>query len=495
MRPSKRLLALSAALCLILGGCAPGSGESSSEAEKAADTSPQTSVQTEAPAETVTSGSETVTSAPETDSADTTAELIVTEPTYEELRMRKVNAAADLLPEKELSNGSLRLLEVSQTSPAANAPQPVAEELFTAKYGVPVEHIYTDFNGRFDMLASLSLSGKSPDLFPINGTDAFPIGAVKDMFRPVGDLVGEYGLPPAEDSLACNFVFDGILYGIAVEAEPKYLCYYGTESVSSAGLDDPARLFLGGRWDYNAFERLCSEYCQQSGRIGLGGYDYPQALTEAGGKALLSVRDGLVVSELESSRIADAQDLILSLKQKGLSYNGLDETFVSGGQLLFCPAGYSAVTGSLAADIADGKIGAVPVPSPESAGGQYMPAEVRGYYLCAASQNEDAALIYALCDKLTADIRFEDLLHDLGAPDKNADLADCLTECRRLANEAPVFGCTGGMPAEEINMMTGQLLSMTASGNAANWAEAVAAARTQLEYAVALVNDTEPAGP
>ncbi|MBR6103142.1 MAG: extracellular solute-binding protein [Ruminococcus sp.] len=478
MRLIKRLGAAAAAalMCASVTGCA-ASGDSSSEKSTGAETSAsvQTSVsKTEAPEQTAPP--------PETVTEAVTAEDESSAPDEAELRSQLIESLAERLPERQLENTSVKRFAEADLSPLPDGSPGAAAALFAEKYGGSIEWVKASREDRFDALAAYALSGDSPDIFPTDGMDAFPIGASKQLFMPLNTELS------SEEEAHPYFSFNGNLYAAVTDSLPAYFLAYSPNTAEQASLPDPLELYEAGNWNRDSFEAMCTAF---TGGTALGGKDIAKALSMAGGSALLTMENGKVVSNVNDDSLVKTQEWIYSLGEKISVRYGTELS--EDGSLLFEVV-------SLRDILSEGgkalPVNAGIVPLPSAGGGQYMPAYLHGYYILAGSQNPEGAVSFIDCELAARDVSLAEL--ELRLRSEVTDTSERMfEECVRLARECPVFSCAEGMPLPEFGAMADKAASavLPESGSAVPWQETASGIRTQLDYAVRTANDPEPLGP
>lgn len=488
MRLTGRLWAVSAAAMLSLCGCALT--ESSSVSREDTSSPAQTEV-------TATTATTEQTTAPPPETQGT--EPAVTEPeppppTEEELQRQRLIDISALLPDYELENKLVRRMAVKDISPSADGSTAPSLSLFEYKYGGEVEWISVPREERFNTLASLRLTGESPDLFPTDSMDTFPYGAARDMFMPVNGFIDfDSDLWRGTEKADSFFDLAGSRYAAVTDILPRYLCVYSRSAVERSALTDPAELFVSGAWQLSVFEDMCADF---GGTAALCGTAFPAALSEACGTPLLTPENGSIISNLDSPQLEKVQQLLYELGGKTrIAYRDeLGKTLIRDGDGLF----YPVLTSELLNDpSAFGDFGIVPLPS-LSAEDQYMPASLSGYHIPAGAQNPEGAARFIECERAAAEVTFEQTLKALGSAGWDDGMLDMLITCRSLARSRSVFSCADGMTVPEFSLMVRQMYEgvfPVVNGIASPWRDTVSASRKQVEYAVLLANDTHPMGP
>ena len=167
--------------------------------------------------------------------------------------------------EFELENKKITFLASWARNPANGKNKDVAIELFQTRFGGEIEDMVVGNSERFDKLASLVSTGSSPDFFSAADSDAFPMGAVNNMFQPVDNYI-DYTDQWWSERKAVNdkFVFKDKHYVAAISPEVEVLMIYNKAVVAENGLPDPYQLLKEGKWDWTACMDMMRKFCDKS---------------------------------------------------------------------------------------------------------------------------------------------------------------------------------------------------------------------------------------
>ena len=100
-----------------------------------------------------------------------------------------VEEVAMTLPERELENTNIKWLSFYDLNPANGRVKTAELQLFEEKYNGTIEYVQTTWATKYTDLANYVISQNSPDFFPADDMDAFPKGAIKNMFQPVDPYI------------------------------------------------------------------------------------------------------------------------------------------------------------------------------------------------------------------------------------------------------------------------------------------------------------------
>lgn len=219
--------------------------------------------------------------------------------------------------------------EIDET--AANA------ELFKEVYGIPengmpvsenydhtgriFDYIYTDYNSRYDKLATAIQSGDSPDLFPFEIRD-YPYGALQGRYQPIDGIIDltTDKWASAKDVMDM-FVLNGKYYCAIYEISFDSLLYYRKSVIEDAGLEDPRELFENDNWTWDTFLEMIRAF-QKSGddRFATMGYNTEIELLVSTGTPIVSIEDGKLVNNMNSANVQRAMDLLTTMQSENLRW-------------------------------------------------------------------------------------------------------------------------------------------------------------------------------
>lgn len=219
--------------------------------------------------------------------------------------------------------------EIDET--AANA------ELFKEVYGIPTkgieksenydhtgrifDYMYTDYNSRYDKLATAIQAGDSPDLFPFEIRD-YPYGALQGRYQPIDGIVDltTDKWAPAKDVMD-QFELNGKQYCAIYEVSFDSLLYYRKSVIEDAGLQDPRELFENDNWTWDTFLEMARAF-QKSGddRYVTEGFHTEIELLVSTGTPIISIENGKLVNNMNSANVQRAMDLLSTLQSENLRW-------------------------------------------------------------------------------------------------------------------------------------------------------------------------------
>ena len=167
--------------------------------------------------------------------------------------------------EFELENKKITFLASWSRNPANGKNKDVALELFQPSFAGEVEDMVVGDAERYDRLGTLVSTGSSPDFFSAADMDAFPKGAINQMFQPLDDYIDFndqwFG---SRKALNDSFIYNGKHYVSVISPEIEVLMVYNKAVLEENGLQDPADLLKEGKWDWNTCKQMMNEFCDKS---------------------------------------------------------------------------------------------------------------------------------------------------------------------------------------------------------------------------------------
>ncbi len=412
---------------------------------------------------------------------------------------------------EKLENPTVQWISHYDINPADGKVEDPAIALFRETYGGEIEWVQTDWNSRYTKLASLVSADTSPDMFPADDMDAFPMGAIKQMFQPI-----DSALDLSEDIWADQqesidkFSFAGGHYVAVIETQPNLICLYNTETIDDMGLDQPADLYWNGEWTWEVFYDYCVQFNDpENDKYALDGFWWWDGLTQTTGKSYIDIVDGKVVSNVGDPLIEEAQNFVYELTKAGSAFpRHLNDWATRGptdsgsiglgsGLTLFIPVGPYEIEDTLAntedlGSIPDGEVMFVPLPAKDTESETYMSSRVNGYCLVTGAKNPEGYAAFMRCKKICAtdesirQIGIDTLTNDYGWTEEMLEMRE---ECYRLSQEKPVFEFYNAI-SQDMTSVFGQLATGTSvtNGEQKTWAELREANMATVDYFVDDIN-------
>ena len=250
----------------------------------------------------------------------------------------------------ELENKTIKWLSTWDiNSDDTGKTTPVELAIFQERYGGKIEWHQTTHSARYDDLANAINSDEGIDFFYAGDWDAFPKGAVRGMFVPYDDYLDLDSelwadVKDANDSM----IWDGKHYVAAVEVTgDNCAIIYNRKTIDENGLDDPVELFEKGKWDWDAFQDMLSEFVDTSNEhYGIDSWYFEAGLSASTGVPYIGLEDGKLVNNLRNEAIEDYQNWMYDLWQSDYIALGVGDYgwtsrdyYIGEGKLLFYPCG------------------------------------------------------------------------------------------------------------------------------------------------------------
>lgn len=424
-----------------------------------------------------------------------------------------VDAASSALGEsvEKLENPKVQWLAHYDINPSDGKVEDPSIALFRETYGGEVEWVQTDWNSRYTKLASLVSADTAPDMFPADDMDAFPMGAIKNMFQPIDEVIDlNEDLWSANKASLDNFSIGDKHYVAVIETQPNLICLYNTNTIDECGYDQPADLYWSGEWTWDVFQDYCVEFNNpDEEKYALDGFWWWDGLVHTTGKSFIGMEGGKVVSNVDTPELEKAQNFIYELTKEGSAFprhlnnwstRGNTDSGSEGlgtGLTLFIPVGLYEVEDTLVntadlGSVADGEVMFVPMPKPDKDSVQYMPSRVNGYCLVSGAKNPKGFEAFMRCkricnqDETIKQIGIDTLVNDYGWTEDMLKMRD---ECYKLANEAPVFEFYNAI-STDVGSIMGTVATATSvtNGSQQTWAEVREANKETLDYLIDDVN-------
>lgn len=448
-------------------------------------------------------------------SGESSSEIPIHELTEDQTAI--IDKFAETLPDLKFDNKEVKWLSHYNINPTDGQSKSADIHIFEEKYGGKLTWVTSTWNTRYDDLAKLVMAKDSPDMFPADDMDTFPMGAIRAMFQPIDQYINlDDDLWKDTKKSADAFYFNGGHYTAVINVQPNYACIYNTACVDEAGLDQPAELFEKGEWNWDTFEEMCLAFTDaDNDKYALDGYWYGNAISETCGVPLIGLKDGKVVQNLADPAILEIQERMYNLQKNNVVFPRSENNWAPRGGdgngeglashlTLFYPMGLWGIEADPEktkqyGDVEAGEIMFVPMPTNPKGDTYYISSRVHGFNLCTGAPNPEGfaafCAIQKYCDQ-SEDIKKigDDQLRD------NYKWTDEMIEMRHklydMAAENPVFDFQNGVsPDISSTMQNVSQASMISGGNQITWTECRETYETGLQYYIDKENkniQTEP---
>lgn len=311
----------------------------------------------------------------------------------------------------ELENKTIKWManwDINPDSTGKNVPIELA--IFQSRYGGKIEYTNVDWDSRFDKLAKAINGNSGIDFFPASDLDTIPRGAIKEMFVPIDDYI-DFEDPLFKDMkpIMDRFVWKDKHYVIAnAVSGDNCVVIYNRETIEENGLEDPAKLFSEGKWDWNAFQKQLKQFCDpEEGRWGIDGWWFEEGLSATCGVPYIDLKDGKLINNLKDPAIERLQNWMYDLGTTNCVAIGNGDygwsaqpNFIGEGKTLFYPCGcWALYNDSWKKDFGDRAM-FVPMPKDPNSSEYYIPCGLDGYVMLKGGQNPQGVAKFAACKRL-----------------------------------------------------------------------------------------------
>ena len=388
-------------------------------------------------------------------------------------------AESDLLTGDKLENGEIKWLsdwDINPDGTGKNVPTDLA--VFQERYGGTVKYYPCTYNERYDKLTEYISSDEGIDFFYGGNLDAFPRGAIKEMFVPVDDYI-DFDSPLWEDVKDVNdqFIWNGKHYMAGVQATGDAVAVvYNRKTVAEAGLEDPAVLYENGEWTWDTFQEMLESYVDADNqKYGIDGWWFEFGLINTTGVPAISLENNKLVSNLSDPSMERVQNWIYDLYQKGCIAIGVGDfgwetkpAYVGEGKTLFYPIGlYDFYTEKSQWQAKYGEDAFfVPMPKDPEADEYYIPTGFESYMFVSGGSNPEGVAKYLDCkrfarlDEDTKAMADKQFMEDYGWTQEMIDMKDSMQE---LAEDNPVIDISRGV-SKDCGDLINDDLRLTARG-------------------------------
>ncbi len=387
--------------------------------------------------------------------------------------------------EFELENKEITFLATWARNPANGKNKDVAIELFQNRFGGKINDIVVGDAERYDKLASLVSTGDSPDFFSAADSDAFPMGAINNMFQPIDDYI-DYSDEwwSSRKEINDKFVLKGKHYVAAISPEVEVVMIYNKAVIAENGLPDPYQLLKEDKWDWTACMDMMRKFCDKSeDNYATDGWWITTGFCNSTGVPFIGMQDGKIVNNIRDALIGEAEEFLYNIHKENMAYPVWDYGWVSNpsnvgiGKTLFYPVGFWALTEinsqyGLANYGEPGDIGFVPVPKCPSADAYYIPARVNGYLLCSGAPNPEGYACMMYCEAAandsqeSEDITKEQYFNEYGWTDEMWEMRQTMYD---MLDAHPVFEYAKGVSRAAFDALDNP--SKDAYHNGVSWTQ------------------------
>ena len=388
----------------------------------------------------------------------------------------------------ELKNKTIKWMANWDINPDGTGKStPIELETFQSHYGGKVEFHNVDWNSRYDQLANAINGDEGIDFFPASDLDAFPKGAIKDMFIPIDDYIdfSEPAFAPMKETYD-KFMWKGKHYVIVNNVSgDNCVVIYNRDTIEENGLQDPAKLFADGKWDWNTFQKQLTQFVDvENGQFGIDGWWFEAGLSATCGVPYIGIEDGKLVNNLKDPAIERLQNWMYDLGTTncvaiGVGDYGWDAhaEYIGEGKTLFYPCGAWAMYNDTWKQNFGENAMFVPMPKDPNSDKYYIPCGLDGYVMVKGGKNPEGVATFAKCkrfaimDDRANEIATQQLYDDYGW---NEEMVKMLETCHKMARENPYYDFYNAVSTEVSKVMDSNENGIRCSSKGiAQWSESL----------------------
>lgn len=406
----------------------------------------------------------------------------------------------------ELENKTIKWLsDWPIDSDGTGKTTPIDLAIFQERYGADIEWYSCIYEERYDQLAKYINSDEGIDFFYAGNFDAFPKGAIRDIFMPFDsyiDLDSELwkDVKDINDSIA----WKGDHYMAVVQMTgDNCAVVYNRDTVAELGFDDPVKLFERGEWDWNQFQEMLEAFVDvPNQRYGLDGWWFESALSATTGVPYIALEDGQLVSNLSNGDIERVQNYMYGLNTKGLVAIGVGDfgwnvhpEYIGEGKELFYPIGLwglydVANETNLQGEPTGWKVTYgencmfVPMPKDPEASDYYIPANMESYVFVKGGANPEGVARYLDCKRMTIineDIRKiadQQFINDYKWSDEMIEMKHTMDD---MAAAHPVVDFKNGVDSDLASIIDDNQTGIRAAAKGVLWNETLGAIKEPVQ--------------
>lgn len=424
-------------------------------------------------------------------------------------------ASADDRLTGQLENGTIKWLsdwDINEGATGKTTPTDLA--VFQERYGGEVVWYQCTYEQRYDQLANYINSDEGIDFFYAGNFDAFPKGAIKEMFVPYDayiDLDSELWQDVKDVNDALQWKGEHYVAAVQLTGD-SCAVIYNRDTVQELGFEDPAELFRKGEWTWDVFQEMLEAFCNvENQKYGLDGWWFESALSATTGVPYIGLEDGLLVSNLADSNIERVQNFMYDLYSRDCIAIGVGEfgwsdkpAYIGTGNELFYPVGlYSLYTMASDTNLKGEPVGwkvtygenamFVPMPRDPQADAYYIPANLDSYCFVKGGSNPEGVAKYLDCKRATLlneDIRSigdRQFMDDYSWTQEMIEMKNAMDE---LAAENPVIDLKNGVTTDLFTLIDDAGTGIRASAKGTMWNETLGALKDPVQAMIDEANNS-----
>lgn len=395
------------------------------------------------------------------------------------------NASASKLLTGELENKTIKWLSPWDINSSNNEGKstPAFLVAFEERYSGKIEWYQCTHDERYDQLAKAINGDEGIDFFYAGDLDAFPKGAVRQMFIPSDDYI-DYDSPLWDGVRELNdsFIWNGNHYITATRISGDNCgVIYNRKTVREAGLEDPAELYRNGEWNWDTFENMLNKFVDsENQRYGIDGWWFEFGLMATSGVPAVSMENGILINNLSDPAMERVQNWIYNLYNNDYIAIGSEDygwnakpAYIGEGKTLFYPCGlyqFYMKADEWKRTFGD-EVFFVPMPKDPDSEEYYIPVGMEAYAFVKGGKNPEGVAKFLECKRFVLDdaetlaIADKQMKDDYGWTDEMFEMKNSM---QSLAEANPVIDLSKGVSADCGELLDNSL-RLTARGTP--WSE------------------------
>lgn len=307
----------------------------------------------------------------------------------------------------DISGQTITWLADYDLNPQNNQDRSVALSLFEDVYGAKVNFVLASSEEKLTKLASMIIAGEEVDMFPYEW-DAVPNGVVKGQYQPLDpyfDVMGmDEGIWDDMTDVIDMFQYNGEHYVVPYVISDPLIITYSRKMMEEEGLDDPYKLYLDGKWDWDKCMSMMESFVSGASggqtRYGINGW-FGQAIIQSTGHTVVNYNGGKFSNNIDDPEIEKAELFMQDIAKEKLYNPEWTGCFPNNGSTLFYAMGPWAL-GISNAKNKDADLMVVPFPKSPNADKNYISCNFGAKMLVKNSQKGEAVAAYIKCERLAA---------------------------------------------------------------------------------------------
>ena len=293
-------------------------------------------------------------------------------------------------------------------NPEEGENRSTALALFEDVYGAKIDFVLTQPEEKYEKLDSMVISGDEVDMFPYE-PGAVPDGVSMERFEaldPYYEMLGmNEGIWNDMNNIIDKLAYKGSHYVVPYDVSDPSVLIYSRNIINEQELgDDPYKLYLDGKWDWDAFISIMENYVSKAPegkkRYGICG-DIGSSLLSSTGQTVVGFDGSSLVNNISDPSIEKAGQLMEEIASKKLYDSDWKDGFPGDKTSLF----YSG--GSWSLSVSNGNnpnsdLMVVPFPKPSGMDSYSIPCILNARMLVKNSAKGAAVATYIKCERVAA---------------------------------------------------------------------------------------------